>query len=197
MSEWLYDDARKPGDTGTVADGTVQYVLVFHDRFRDENPTIDIRHILVPLGTGSIAEGEEGYEDEQAQLKADAHAKAEELLAQWQAGEATEDSFAALAMKESTDGSKYDGGLYTEVYQGQMVTEFNDWCFDAARQPGDTGVVDTQYGAHVMYFSGVNLSRWQSQAASNLRNEAYTAWEEDLVKDVTVQRSESGLKLIG
>ena len=78
-----------------------------------------------------------------------------------------------------------------------MVTEFNDWCFDAARQPGDTGVVDTQYGAHVMYFSGVNLSRWQSQAASNLRNEAYTAWEEDLVKDVTVQRSESGLKLIG
>ena len=197
MSEWLYDDARKPGDTGTVADGTVQYVLVFHDRFRDENPTIDIRHILVPLGTGSIAEGEEGYEDEQAQLKADAHAKAEELLAQWQAGEATEDSFAALAMKESTDGSKYDGGLYTEVYQGKMVTEFNDWCFDAARQPGDTGVVDTQYGAHVMYFSGVNLSRWQSQAASNLRNEAYTAWEEDLVKDVTVQRSESGLKLIG
>ena len=197
MSEWLYDDARKPGDTGTVADGTVQYVLVFHDRFRDENPTIDIRHILVPLGTGSIAEGEEGYEDEQAQLKADAHAKAEELLAQWQSGEATEDSFAALAMKESTDGSKYDGGLYTEVYQGQMVTEFNDWCFDAARQPGDTGVVDTQYGAHVMYFSGVNLSRWQSQAASNLRNEAYTAWEEDLVKDVTVQRSESGLKLIG
>lgn len=197
MSEWLYDDARKPGDAGTVADGTVQYVLVFHDRFRDENPTIDIRHILVPLGTGSIAEGEEGYEDEQAQLKADAHAKAEELLAQWQSGEATEDSFAALAMKESTDGSKYDGGLYTEVYQGQMVTEFNDWCFDAARQPGDTGVVDTQYGAHVMYFSGVNLNRWQTQAAGNLRAEAYTAWEEDLVKDVTVQRSESGLKLIG
>ena len=197
MSEWLYDSARKSGDASTLADGTVQYVVVFHDRFRDENPTIDIRHILVPLGSGSIAEGEEGYEDEQAQLKADAHAKAEELLAQWQAGEATEDSFAALAMKESTDGSKYDGGLYTEVYQGKMVTEFNDWCFDAARQPGDTGVVDTQYGAHVMYFSGVNLSRWQSQAASNLRNEAYTAWEEDLVKDVTVQRSESGLKLIG
>ena len=197
MSEWLYDSARKSGDASTLADGTVQYVVVFHDRFRDENPTIDIRHILVPLGSGSIAEGEEGYEDEQAQLKADAHAKAEELLAQWQSGEATEDSFAALALKESTDGSKYDGGLYTEVYQGQMVTEFNDWCFDAARQSGDTGVVDTQYGSHVMYFSGVNAARWQTQVAANLRTEAYTAWEEDLVKDVTVQRSESGLKHIG
>ena len=197
MSEWLYDSARKSGDASTLADGTVQYVVVFHDRFRDENPTIDIRHILVPLGSGSIAEGEEGYEDQQAQLKADAHAKAEELLAQWQSGEATEDSFAALALKESTDGSKYDGGLYTEVYQGQMVTEFNDWCFDTARQSGDTGVVDTQYGSHVMYFSGVNAARWQTQVAANLRTEAYTAWEEDLVKDVTVQRSESGLKHIG
>ena len=197
MSEWLYDSARKSGDASTLADGTVQYVVVFHDRFRDENPTIDIRHILVPLGSGSIAEGEEGYEDEQAQLKADAHAKAEELLAQWQSGEATEDSFAALALKESADGSKYDGGLYTEVYQGQMVTEFNDWCFDTARQSGDTGVVDTQYGSHVMYFSGVNAARWQTQVAANLRTEAYTAWEEDLVKDVTVQRSESGLKHIG
>ena len=197
MSEWLYDSARKSGDASTLADGTVQYVVVFHDRFRDENPTIDIRHILVPLGSGSIAEGEEGYEDQQAQLKADAHAKAEELLAQWQSGEATEDSFAALALKESTDGSKYDGGLYTEVYQGQMVTEFNDWCFDTARQSGDTGVVDTQYGSHVMYFSGVNAARWQTQVAANLRTEAYAAWEEDLVKDVTVQRSESGLKHIG
>ena len=197
MSEWLYDSTRKSGDASTLADGTVQYVVVFHDRFRDENPTIDIRHILVPLGSGSIAEGEEGYEDEQAQLKADAHAKAEELLAQWQSGEATEDSFAALALKESTDGSKYDGGLYTEVYQGRMVTEFNDWCFDTARQSGDTGVVDTQYGSHVMYFSGVNAARWQTQVAANLRTEAYTAWEEDLVKDVTVQRSESGLKHIG
>lgn len=197
MSEWLYDSARKSGDASTLADGTVQYVVVFHDRFRDENPTIDIRHILVSLGTGSIAEGEEGYEDQQAQLKADAHAKAEELLAQWQSGEATEDSFAALALKESADGSKYDGGLYTEVYQGQMVTEFNDWCFDTARQSGDTGVVDTQYGSHVMYFSGVNAARWQTQVAANLRTEAYTAWEEDLVKDVTVQRSESGLKHIG
>lgn len=197
MSEWLYDSARKSGDASTLADGTVQYVVVFHDRFRDENPTIDIRHILVPLGSGSIAEGEEGYEDQQAQLKADAHAKAEELLAQWQSGEATEDSFAALALKESTDGSKYDGGLYTEVYQGQMVTEFNDWCFDTARQSGDTGVVDTQYGSHVMYFSGVNAARWQTQVAANLRAEAYTAWEEDLVKDVTVQRNESGLKYVG
>lgn len=198
VSEWLYDSARKDGDAAVLEDGTLQNVVIFHDRFRDEEPTIDVRHILVPLGTGTLTEGEAGYEEEQAQLKADAHAKAEELLAQWQSGEATEESFAALALKESTDGgSKYNGGLYTEVAQGNMVTEFNDWCFDASRQKGDTGVVDTSYGSHVMYFSGVNMTRWQSQAANILRNEARTAWEDSFLENITVQRNESGLKLIG
>ncbi len=197
MSEWLYDSARKSGDAAVLEDGTVQYVVIFHDRFREEYPTIDIRHILVPLGAAALTEEDEGYEDEQAQLKADAHARAEELLAQWQSGDATEDSFADLAKAESTDGSKYDGGLYTEVYQGQMVTEFNDWCFDAARQTGDTGVVDTQYGSHVMYFSGENMERWKSQAAGVLRSEDFTAWEDGLKEGVSVQRNESGLKLIG
>jgi len=197
LSEWLYDSARKVGDSAVLEDGTIQYVVIFHDRFREEYPTIDIRHILVPLGTATLTEEDEGYDDEQAQLKADAHAKAEELLAQWQSGEATEDSFAALAKTESTDSSKYDGGLYTEVYQGQMVTEFNDWCFDAARQAGDTGVVDTQYGSHVMYFSGENMERWKSQAAGVLRSEDLTAWEDGLTEGISVQRNESGLKLIG
>jgi len=197
ISEWLYDSARKPGDAAVLEDGTIQYVVIFHDRFREEYPTIDIRHILVPLGAATLTEGDDGYESEQAQLKADARAKAEELLAQWQSGDATEDSFAALALAESADGSKYDGGLYTEVYQGQMVTDFNDWCFDAARQPGDTGVVDTEYGSHVMYFAGQNMARWKSQAAGVLRNEDLSAWEDGLTEGVTVQRNESGLKLVG
>lgn len=195
--EWLYDSSRTAGDSAALEDGTSQYVLVFHDRFRDESPTIDIRHILVRPATGALTEEDEGYDEEQAQLKADAHTKAEELLAQWQSGEATEDSFAALAMTESADGSKYDGGLYTEVYQGQMVAEFNDWCFDADRQPGDTGVVDTQYGSHVMYFSGDNLCRWQTSASAVLRNENYVAWEEGFIENTSIERQESGLKYIG
>ena len=116
LSEWLFDDARKAGDSAVLESGTTYYVVVFHERFRDEYPTIDVRHILIQPAAGELSEGDEGYEDEQAQLNADAKAKAEDILAQWQAGEATEDSFAALAMENSSDGSKYDGGLYTQVY---------------------------------------------------------------------------------
>ena len=54
-------------------------------------------------------------------------------------GDATEDSFAALANEKSDDGNGTTGGLYENVYPGQMVSSFNDWCFDESRQTGNTG----------------------------------------------------------
>lgn len=102
---------------------------------------------------------------------------ANSLLQQWQDGEATEDSFAALANENSTDpGSNTNGGLYENVTKGQMVAEFEDWCFDDARQSGDTGVVQTSYGYHVMYFVSRGLySDWQTRAASKLAGDKIDA----------------------
>ena len=202
LSEWLYRGDLEDGDAVVVTDGTTLYAVVFHDRFRDENPTIDIRHILVPLGTGSIAEGEEGYEDEQAQLKADAHAKAEELLAQWQSGEATEDSFAALANEKSGDGgSNTKGGLYTQFPKGYMVQEFNDWSFDASRQPGDTGIVygeSSGYkGYHVMYFVGEDMPYWKVQVRDDLRDVVMDEWYKGFAENHTIEKSDSGMKYVG
>ena len=51
--------------------------------------------------------------------------KAEELLKQWEQGDKSEESFAELAKAHSQDGSAADGGLYTGVQEGQMVTAFN------------------------------------------------------------------------
>ena len=136
--------------------------------------------------------------EEQEALAAAAKSKAEELLAQWQSGEATEDSFAALASAESEDGgSKSNGGLYTNVYQGQMVETFNDWCFNASRKPSDTGIVETDYGAHVMYFVGTGLPRWQTQVTETLRSSDYSAWEEGLAANSAISRSDFGMGFVG
>ena len=194
--EWLFDDARQAGDTAVLESGTTYYVVVFHDRFREEYNSIDVRHILIQPATGTIASGEEGYEEEQEQLNADAKATAEELLQEWQNGDATEESFAALAMEHSTDGSKYDGGLYTKVIQGDMVDTFNDWCFDPARQPGDTGIVETQYGYHVMYFVGENIPAWQVGVSDTLASEDYNAWVESLTADASIEQGSFGLSFV-
>ena len=34
-----------------------------------------------------------------------------------------------------------------------MVESFNDWCFDESRKPGDTGIVTSENGCHIMFFS--------------------------------------------
>ena len=198
LSVWLFDSARKDGDSTVVEIGTTYYVAVFHERFREDYPTIDVRHILIQPAKGTLSESDEGYEAEQEQLKAEAKAKAEQLLADWKAGEATEASFAALATENTQDtGSQSTGGLYTQVYQGQMVTAFNDWCFDSSRKTGDTGVVETDYGYHVMYFVGEDLPRWQAQVSDALKEQDYSEWAENLIADSSVEQNASGMKYVG
>ncbi len=124
--------------------------------------TVDVRHILVfPEGADSSSIYTETFSDE---AWAVGEQQAQEILDAWLAGEMTEESFAALANEHSADpGSNTNGGLYTDVAQGDMVAEFDAWCFDEARQVGDYAIVKTDLGFHVMYFSGKNIL-WQTYA---------------------------------
>ena len=159
---------------------------------------MDVRHILIKPEAGQLTSEDEGYEEEAAQLQAAAKAKADALLEEWKAGEATEESFAALAEANTEDtGSMYTGGLYENVYRGQMVQEFEDWCFDASRKTGDTGVVETPYGAHVMYFVQENVPMWQFEVLSNLKNTAYNEWMATLPGESVITASDFGMQFVG
>lgn len=200
LLDWVFDDARRSGDSELLFDEstTSYYVVVFHDRYRDEYNTVNVRHILIQPESGEKAAGDEGYEEETAQLKADAKVRADDVLAQWKAGAATEDTFAQLAQENSADpGSAADGGLYTQVYQGEMVQPFNDWCFDKARRTGDTGVVETSYGYHVMYFVGKDMPYWQVQATSTLKNRDCSSWYTENTSDASYETRDGGMKYVG
>lgn len=121
---------------------------------KDETPaTVDVRHILIqPEGekAGKDEAGNAVYSEEQLKQATE---KAQKLYDLWKTGPATEDSFADLVEENSADtGSSSKGGLYTGVTPGQMTEEFNDWCFDPVRKAGDTGLVQTSFGVHIMYF---------------------------------------------
>ncbi|NHM01695.1 peptidylprolyl isomerase [Flavobacterium difficile] len=78
--------------------------------------------------------------------KEEAKAKAEGLLAQVNANPS---SMAMLAMVNSDDqGSKQNGGVYDNVTPKQMVKSFDDFLF--GNPVGKTGVVETDFGFHVM-----------------------------------------------
>ena len=180
-ADWLYDASRKAGDV-TLAENDRSdsfvynyYVVRFEGRALDDSPSASVRHILVSPETDEGAD-----EPTQEQMDA-ALAEAESLLAEWQAGEATEDSFAALAQSSSDDtGSATSGGLISNITStSSYVDSFKEWALDASRQPGDTGIVESEYGYHIMYYVSSGDPTWKQTAASALREEDYTAWEEE------------------
>ena len=133
-----------------------------------ETRQVDVRHILVQVKGGfADTQGNMTHTDEEW---AECEAAAQAILDQWLAGDMTEDSFAALANEKSEDpGSNTVGGLYENVYQGQMVAPFEEWCFDGSRQYGDTDLVKTTYGYHVMYYVGHDLM-WKEYARTDWLN---------------------------
>ena len=140
--------------------------MIAKTAYRDESVNKNVRHILIK----AIDEDEASQSGVEPRSDEEAKAKAEEIYEEWKKGEATEDTFAEMAMNYSEDtGSAANGGLYENVYEGQMVPEFNDWLFDPSRKAGDTGIVKTQFGYHIMYFSGSRDPSWQITADTALR----------------------------
>lgn len=138
---------------------------------KDAGKTVDVRHILVQIAGGTTDEsGNTVYSD---QDWADCQAKAQKIYDQWKSGEATEDSFAKLADEVTEDpGSKGSGGLYQQVSAGQMITEFNDWIMDENRKVGDHGLVKTDYGYHIMYYSA-DEGIWFTTVKSDILSERF------------------------
>ena len=204
VAEWLSDSSRKEGDltylvnSTTAEDGTETvngyYIVYFHSVNDNAFALKNVRHILVNFegGTTDEATGAVTYSDEE---KAAAKAEAEEILAAFKAGEATEAAFAALAAEKTDDtGSAATGGLYEDVYPGQMVANFEDWCYDA-HKTGDTGIVESEYGYHVMYFVGdSDLTYRDYQITNELRSADLNDWYAALVADIAT--TEGDIKYI-
>ena len=195
--DWLKDAGRKNGDATLVEDedNKCYTVCLFLDRHVSEDYTVAIRHILFKTQTAA-SDADEATIAEIDAANEEVKAKAEQVYEQWKSGEKTEDSFAALAKEYSEDGSASDGGLYEGVYPGQMVTEFNDWCFDAARQPGDNDIVKTSYGYHIMYFVEREGLKYRSDITSTIESDRFDAWLEEQKTSTATTYNKKGLMLL-
>ncbi len=183
MSQWVFDKERKANET-KVFETSTSYVVIMIDKpvYRDETATRNIRHILVSLTS---------HDNSDSKTKEEA----EKIYKEWQDGDATEDSFAELANKYSEDpGSNTNGGLYSNVPSGQMVPSFNDWMFDKNRKAGDSGIVSTDYGYHVMYYVGSGLTAWKVNVDSDLRQEDLKKSYEELSKKYKIEYDEDSIK---
>ena len=135
-----------------------------------------------------------------------AKAECERILAEWEGGDKTAESFGALAEEYSDDtrnddGSLYrSGGLYEDVTSGYMFSAFNDWIFDTARQSGDTTLIenpqDGQQGWHIVYFQDKGAPSWKASSENALRSADQSAWLDGLTESYEAAAAE-GMSQVG
>ena len=200
LADWLADAERTAGDIAAIPNATTAtdgqesvvngYYVVYYSGSSDNKLLMsDVRHLLVSFEGGTTDEEtkEVVYSDEE---KAAAKTKAEELLAEWKEGEATEESFITLVQKHSDDTTAADGGLFENVnIDSNYVTNFLNWSLDAERKTGDIEIIDTEYGYHIMYYVGVSELNYRDyMITSEMQVEDQEKWYEAVLEAVTAEK---------
>ena len=175
IAKWAFGEDAKLYGTQTYENGNrIGVYMITKLPYRDESETRTVRHILVATS--------EDVTDAEAKKKAD------DILAEYNKGNKSGETFGELATKYTDDtGSAATGGLYENFPKGQMVKEFEDWSFDAARKHGDTGIVKTTYGYHIMYFEAKGMAAWQNNVVAAMKDAEYTTLFEKLEKTYKIE----------
>mgnify|MGYP000478311579 CR=1 FL=1 len=167
ISDWLFDDARKAGDTTVITNDNSHcyYVVAFEQRYLDETLSANVR-VIIPT------------EDKTG----------EEILDEWKSGAATEDSFAELCRKYTQDTSAAEnGGLFEQVTKTGMTEELSSWIFDSSRQAGDTVAITVSDTTYVLYYIGQDQAEWKINIKNTLVSQAMTKYIDDITADITVE----------
>ena len=143
--------------------------------------TMDIRHILlIPQGAAVGADGKVTATAAQWQQ---AEQQAQEILEEWEKASQRQDpdsAFAQLANTYSQDeGTRLDGGYYYSLQPGQLMEPLNEWCVSNGRQQGDTAILRSDYGCHILYlaaFREANLTDARTALVTQLVRDNWLQW---------------------
>lgn len=176
-ADWLFDAARTAGEFTLIEADTGCYIVLCLKPVYTMN-SVSVRHCLIK----AEAAAEDGVATDEE--KAVAKKEADSLYKTWKENEATEEAFGTMAKVNTDDtASAEKGGLYDDVRVGQMVPNFEAWCFDPARKPGDTGIVESDYGYHIMYYVKDNTEDldWKASIRTSEGEKAFETYTEDLL----------------
>ena len=68
-----------------------------------------------------------------------------------------------------------------------MVSEFDEWCYYSGRKSGDSAVIKTDYGYHIMYYVGDGLKKWQADATDDMKADDFAKLIDDLTAKYNVK----------
>ncbi|MBO4220198.1 MAG: peptidylprolyl isomerase [Clostridia bacterium] len=163
LGEWAFAEGRAAGDA-TVIEGDDYYTvyMMLKPAYRVEDPAKNLRMINIS--------GENYNSDEEARAKAD------EVLAEFRAGDKSAESFAELAKEHSASTTVNEDGGLTENYVPSNSSSYSidKWCLDPERKVGDADVVSDDEGGYIIvFYESDGIEAWKVTAKSGLTNDNF------------------------
>ena len=176
LTDWLYDSERKKGDTSVIEDTSNNryFVVSFDDRYIDPSISVNVRAVLTEDGNG------------------------QDILDEWAAGEATEESFAALADQYNAPMTTEKGGLFENLNTSGLTEELYDWLADGSRIHGDTAVITPQGSTvtYVFYYISTGDPEWKLSIKSILLTEIMDEYINGLKEGLEVEDPHNNLNYL-
>ena len=166
ISDWLFDDARKAGDTTVITNDNSHcyYVVAFEKRYLDETPSADVR-VIIPT------------EDKTG----------EEILRSGRTVQLPRTASQNCARSIQDTSAVENGGLFEQVTKTGMTEELSNWIFDSSRQAGDTVAITVSDSTYVLYYIGQDQPEWKINIKNTLVSDTMSQHMQDITADVTVE----------
>ena len=184
ITYFAFTGSDVPGGVPQPTQQEIQQYYTAHQSEYSVPEQARARHILIKVEAGA-----------DAKTDAAAKAKAESILKQIQGGA----NFAELAKKYSDDpGSKDQGGELGFAQRGRMVPEFDKAIF--SQKIGDTEIVKTQYGYHIVQVEERQAAHTQSlnevlpTIQATLIRQKSTAAQQGYAQALTSEAIKNGLQ---
>lgn len=159
--KWMFHADTKKGDT-YMLEGKTSYAvyMAMNEAAMDTSET---RNIYTMLFSEDI-------------YGSDMKAKAEEIYNQWKNGGESIDSFKTLASTYTTDyASASKGGYYANVMKEDLVDELDKWLYAEERKEGDSALIKTGYGYHIIVYAGTGEPAWKVPIIETIKDTKVTA----------------------
>lgn len=177
IRDWLFDEARKKGDTDVIEDTANHryYVVCFMDRYLQDTPSADLHIAMTEKGNGQA------------------------VMDEWKSGEATEESFGEICDKYNDPAIvSAKGGLVEGAMPSSLPDELKSWMIEETRQKGDTVVLspETEEYDYVVYYVGPNDAEWIMNIGNTLINQKMSEYLEEKIKDIQTEDPKGNLNYL-
>lgn len=166
MGEWAFDRLRKQNDVAVFETQNGYSVVFVYTPAYTQEDCVSYREIVFNKAdaNGKNLEGEALEEVKN---------KAEDVLEQWDDGDATQDTFIYYAMTESQGSTASTGGFNAGTVAMNITdSTLKEWLISDERKAGDVEIVDSQDAYRIVYFIEGYGDYWNYSVRSTKAGEA-------------------------